>query len=212
MSTSSELIFFHAPQSRSTGVLNLLEELNADYKMHLLNLQTHDELTPEYRAINPMSKVPAIKHGDALVTEQAAVYMYLAELFPKANLAPAIGDPLRGPYLRWMVFYGSCFEPGVIDHSQKNPPTPPSTCPYSDYDTMLKTVSDQLEKGPFMLGERYTALDVLWGNALNWTMMFGIVPKLPVFTAYVTRVTSRPAFVRASEKEAALVAAQALPK
>ena len=95
-----------------------------------------------------MGKVPALLHDGALVTEQAAIYLYLADLFPAAGLAPPIGDPLRGPYLRWMVYYGSCFEPAVIDKSQQRPPAPPAASPYGDYDTMLATLTGQLAPGP----------------------------------------------------------------
>ena len=116
-----------------------------------------------------MGKVPAIVHDGALVTEQGAVYAYLADLYPEAGIAPAIGDPLRGPYLRWLFYYGSSFEPALIDKAMKREPAPPSTSPYGDYDTMLKTLTDQLATGPWLLGERFTAADVLWGTALRWT-------------------------------------------
>ena len=157
-----------------------------------------------YLAINPMGKVPAIRHGDALVTEQAAVFMYLADLYPEAGLAPAIGDPLRGPYLRWMVYYGSCFEPAVVDKAMKREPAAPSTSPYGDYDTMLTTLTNQLARGPYLLGERFTAADVLWGTALTWTTMFKLVPELPVIVDYMARVNARPAMARAQARDAAL--------
>ena len=127
-----------------------------------------------------MGKVPALRHGDALITEQVAIFLYLADLFPDAGLAPQIGDPLRGPYLRWMVFYAACFEPAVIDCATARDPAPLPMSPYGDYDTMLRTVTDQLAKGPYLLGERFTAADVLWGGALTWTTMFKLVPELPV--------------------------------
>jgi glutathione S-transferase len=111
MTTSTPITLHHAPNTRSTGALILLEELGAPFELHLLNMKAGEQREPAYLAINPMGKVPAVTHGDALVTEQVAVFLYLADLFPQAGLAPAIGDPLRGPYLRWMVFYGSCFEP-----------------------------------------------------------------------------------------------------
>ena len=199
--------FFHAPQSRSAGTRALFEELGVDYDLHALNLKTGDTRKPDYLAINPMGKVPAIRHGEALVTEQPAVFLYLADLYPEAGLAPPIGDPLRGPYLRWMVYYGSCFEPAVIDKSMQREPAPPSTCAYGDYDTMLKTLTDQLEHGPWLLGDTFSAADVLWGTALNWTVMFKLVPELPVIRAYVDRVLARPAMQRAAAADAALVAA-----
>lgn len=206
--TTPKLTFFHAPQTRSSGTLALLEELGADYELHLLSLEKGTQREPPYLAINPMGKVPAIRHGDALVTEQPAVMMYLADLFPEKGLAPPIGDPLRGPYLRWMVFYGSCFEPALIDRSMSREPPPPARSAYGDFDTVMKTLTDQLERGPYLLGERFTAADVLWGIALEWTTSFKLVPELPVIRAYVDRVVSRPAIRRASTKDAELAKGQ----
>lgn len=206
--TRPHVSFFHAPQSRSAGTRALLEELGADYELHLLNLKEGQQRQPDYLAINPMGKVPAIRHGDALVTEQPAIFIYLADLYPQAGLAPPLGDPQRGSYLRWLVFYGSCFEPALIDKSMQREPAPPSTNSYGDYDTMLKTLVDQLERGPYLLGERFSAADVLWGTALNWTTMFKLVPELPVIRAYIDRVLARPALQRAAALDAKLVATQ----
>ena len=170
---------FHAPQSRSGGVLVLLEELGADYELHVLDLRHGEQRKDAYLAVNPMGKVPAIVHDGALVTEQGALYTYLADLYPETGLAPAIGDRERGPYLRWLFFYGSSFEPAIVDRSMKREPAPPSTCPYGDYETMLKTLTDQLARGPYLLGDRISAADVLWGGALRWTTRFKLVPELP---------------------------------
>jgi glutathione S-transferase len=208
MTNSRRVTFFHAPQSRSGGTLALLEELGADYDLHLLNLKAGTQRQDDYLAINPMGKVPAIRHDEALVTEQPAVMMYLADLYPEAGLAPAVGDPLRGPYLRWMVYYGSCFEPALIDRSLQREPAPPSTSPYGTWDNVLDTLTAQLGRAPYMLGDRFSAADVLWGNALNWTTMFKLVPELPVIRAYIDRVVGRPAMQRAAAKDAELAAAQ----
>ena len=208
MTIDRHVTLFHSPQSRSAGALILLEELGADYELHVLSLKKGEQRQAGYLAVNPMGKVPAIVHNGALVTEQGAVYAYLADLYPEAGITPAIGDPLRGPYLRWLFFYGSSFEPALIDRSLKREPAPPSTSPYGDYETMLKTLTDQLAAGPFLLGERFTAADVLWGTALRWTTMFKLVPETPVVTGYIGRVTSRPAFARAGKIDADLIAAQ----
>ena len=208
MPASRHVTLFHSPQSRSAGALILLEELGADYELHVLNLKKGEQRRADYLAINPMGKVPAIVHDGALVTEQGAVYAYLADLYPEAGITPAIGDPLRGPYLRWLFYYGSSFEPALIDKSLKREPAPASTSPYGDYETMLKTLTDQLATGPFLLGERFTAADVLWGTALRWTTMFKLVPETPVVASYIARVTSRPAVARAAKIDADLIAAQ----
>lgn len=204
--TRPHVNFFHSPQSRSAGTRALLEELDADYELHLLDLKSGQQRQPEYLSINPMGKVPAIRHGDALVTEQPAIFIYLADLYPEAGLAPSIGDVQRGPYLRWLVFYGSCFEPAITDKSMQRDPASPSTNGYGDYETMLKTLVDQLERSPYLLGERFSAADVLWGTALHWTTMFKLVPELPLIRAYIDRVLARPAIQRAAALDAALVA------
>ncbi len=199
---SSRVTLFYAPQSRATGALALMEELGVPYDLEVLSLKANEQRGAKYLAVNPMGKVPAVLHDGALVTEQPAVYMYLADLYPEKNLAPRIGDPLRGPYLRWMVYYGSSFEPAVVDRSQKHPPAPPSTCPYGDFETMLKTLNDQLSKGPWMLGERFSAADILWGMALRWTTMFNLVPETPEIKRYIERVNALPSLQRASAKDA----------
>ena len=126
-------------------------------------------------------------------------------------MAPQIGDALRGPYLRWMVFYAACFEPAVVDRAAKHEPAPVMMSPYGDYDTMLATVVSQLRSGPYLLGERFSAADVLWGTALGWTTMFDLVPKEPVIMDYVQRIGARPATARVQAKDAELAAAQQQP-
>ena len=209
MSTDRKIIFYHSPQSRSAGTLFLLEELGADYELRTLDLKKNEQRGSDYLGVNPMGKVPAIVHDGALVTEQGAVYAYLADLYADAGITPAIGDPLRGPYLRWLFFYGSSYEPALIDRSMKREPAPPSTSPYGDYDTMLKTLWDQLGNGPYLLGDRFTAADVLWGTALRWTTMFKLVPETPAVKAYIERVTSRPAALRAAKIDEEIMAARA---
>jgi glutathione S-transferase len=208
MPDDRRVTLYHSPHTRSTGALILLEELGAPYDLHVLNMKAGEQRQPAYLAVNPMGKVPALRHGDAIITEQVAVYLYLADMFPEAGLAPQIGDPLRGAYLRWMLFYAACFEPAVVDRAAKHEPAPQTMSPYGDYETMLNTVVAQLASGPYLLGERFTAADVLWGTALGWTTMFGLVPKLPEITAYVNRIGSRPAAAHVQAKDAELAAAQ----
>jgi glutathione S-transferase len=205
----SPVAFFHAPNSRSSITRAMLEELEADYDLVALNLRADEQRTPDYLAINPMGKVPAIRHEDVLITEQPAILMYLAELYPEKNLAPAPGDPQRGAYLRWMVFYGSCFEPAMMDFSQKRAPVPPMQCGYGDYDSVMQVLAEQLQQGPWLLGDRFSAADVLWGGALDFGLMFKLVPDWPVFRDYARRVQARPAIRRTSALDEALAAEQA---
>ena len=207
--TDRHVTLFHALNSRSAGAVILLEELAADYELRVLDLTAGDTRKADYLAVNPMGKVPAILHGGALVAEQGAVYLYLADLYPEAGLAPAIGDPLRAPFLRWLFFYGSSFEPAIVDRALKREPAAMATSPYGDWDTMFGTLTSQLASGPYLLGDRFTAADVLWGTALRWTTMFKLVPESLVITDYIARVASRPAAARAAKIDADLVARRA---
>lgn len=205
----SRITLYHAPQTRSTGALILAEELGADIDVVTLDLRAGEQRAPAFLAVNPVGKVPAMLDGDALVTEQVAIFLFLAERFPERGLAPAVGDALRGPYLRWMAFFGSAFEPACVDRALKREAGAASMSPYGDFDTVLRTVTDQLGRGSYLLGERFTAADVLWAGGLNWLTLFGIVEKTPVIAAYLDRVTSRPAFAAVAARDGETAAAQA---
>ncbi|MFT4274966.1 MAG: glutathione S-transferase family protein [Rhodopseudomonas sp.] len=209
MTDPNRLTLFYSPQTRATGARVLLEELGAPYELHVLNMKAGEQRQPAYLAVNPLGKVPAIRSGDALVTEQVAITIYLADLFPQAGLAPALDDPLRGPYLRWIAYYGSSFEPAVVDRFMQREPAPITMSPYADYDTMLGALEAQLARGPYLLGDRFTAADVLWGMALDWTMNFGLVPKTDVFVRYAESITARPAFQRVNAADAEMAAQHA---
>lgn len=204
MATDRRVTFFHAPNTRSSGVLVLLEELQAEYDLHLLRFATGEQRGSDYLDVNPMGKVPAIRHGDAVITEQAAVYMYLAELYPEQSLAPPPGDPRRGPYLRWMVYYGSCVEPAVVDKSLGRDGAERSRSPYGDYESVFWTIDRHWAQnpGPWWLGESFTAADALWGNAMHFLTHFKLIPPTPAITAYVTRFRERESVARALARDA----------
>jgi len=207
MSTDRKLTFYHSPNTRSSGALVLLEELGADYELRVINMKAGEQRAPAYLAVNPMGKVPAVTHGDALVTEQVAIFLYLADLFPQAQLAPALDDPLRGPYLRWLVYYAAAFEPAIVDRAMKREQAPLAMSPYGDYETMLRTLTDRLAQERFILGERFSAADILWGTALGWTTMFKLVPETPVIMEYVERINARPSVAQVKARDAELSAA-----
>lgn len=207
MTSNDQITLYHGPNTRSSGTLLLLEELGVPYTLRVLNMKAGEHRAPDYLAVNPMGKVPAVKHGDAVITEQVAILIYLGDLFPEAGLAPSPHDPLRGPYLRWLAFYAASFEPAVIDRATKREVAPKSMSPYGDFDTMLATLTAQLAKGPYLLGERFTAADVLWGWGLAWTTMFKLVPELPEIKAYLERLSTRPSLARTRAKDAELAAA-----
>lgn len=206
---SETLTFFHAPQSRSSGVAMLLAELDAPHVVRVVNMKAGEQRQPGFLAVNPMGKVPAILHGRALITEQVAISIYLADLFPAAGLAPALNDADRGPYLRWLAFYGSCFEPALVDKAMKRDPAPPAMSPYGSFEVMLDTLTAQLRAGSTMLGERFTAADVLWGTSLGWMMRFGLLPELPEIAAYVERIRARPTYHHVQKQDETLAARHA---
>jgi glutathione S-transferase len=208
MPTTKPITLFHSPQTRSSGALALLEELKAPYTLHVLNMKAGEQRRPEFLAINPMGKVPAILHGDTLVTEQVAIGIYLADLFPEAGITPAIGDALRGPYLRWYVFYAACFEPAMVDKAMKREAGHAAMVPYGDLQTTLDTVTAQLNKGPWLLGEDFTAADVLWGTALTWMTGFGLLDAVAPIKTYVDRWNARPSVARVAQIDAELLRAQ----
>ena len=203
MATNLPLVYFHSPNTRSTGPLILLEELGADFELRVLDMGADEQRGDDFRALNPLGKVPALLHGDALVTEQIAIYTYLADLFPEQGLAPALDDPLRGPYLRWMAIYAGCFEPAVIDRFMKREAAPRAMSPYGDADELFASISAQLEAGPWMLGDDFLALDVLWGTAMSWITGFGLLEPTPAISAYIERTGARDAWQKVRADDAA---------
>ena len=150
-----------------------------------------------------MGKVPTIKHGDVVVTEGPAICCYLADAFPAAGLAPAIGDPRRGPYLRWMFFSGSCIEPAMSDHALKREPGKPSMMGYGSYEDVMNASVQAITAfgGLYLLGDKFSAADVVFGSAIMFGMQFGIIPQRPEFIAYADTLKARPALQRSKSKD-----------
>lgn len=194
------LTYFHMPHTRSSVGLALVYELGAPITVEVMNRAAGENRAPAYLAVNPLGKVPALIDGDVIVTEQVAIFLHLADRFSYGVLAPTLDDPLRGAYLRWMVFYAASFEPALVDKATKHAP-PESSAPYGTFDAMLATLVAQLTAGPYMLGHRFTAADILWASALGWTTKFGMVPHLPEIDAYMARVLDRPCFARVAEDD-----------
>ncbi len=199
------LTLYHAIPSRSSVSRWMLEEVGEPYDVHLLNLQAGENRTPAYLAINPMGKVPTLDHDGIIITESAAICSYLADAFPNAGLNVPVGDKRRGPYLKWLFFGPSCVEPAVTDRAFPRKEEPRrGTLGYGDYDTVMDVLAKGIERGPYLLGEQFTAADVVIGSGLRWGMMFKLIPERPEFLAYVGRLNQRPAAKRAQEKDAAL--------
>ena len=204
----AKLTLYHAAPSRSSIVRWMLEEVGEPYDLHVVNLAKGEQHQPEHIAVNPMGKVPALRHGDAVVTEAAAICTYLADEFPQARLNVPVGDPRRGPYLKWLFFGPSCIEPAMTDRAFPRQEQPRrGMLGYGDFDTVMEVVAKAVEPGPYLLGEQFTAADVIVGSTLRWGLMFGLLPTRPEFIAYVGRLEQRPALQRAVAADQKLAAA-----
>jgi glutathione S-transferase len=204
----AKLMLYHAAPSRSSITRWMLEEVGEPYDIHLLSLSKGDNRTPEYLAVNLMGKVPALKHGDVVITEAAAICAYLADEFPRAKLNVPIGDPRRGVYLKWLFFGPSCIEPAMTDRAFPRKEEPRrAMLGYGDFDTVIDVLTKAVAKGPYLMGEQFTAADVIIGSTLRWGTMFKLLPERPEFTAYVGRLAQRPALQRAEAQDKELAAA-----
>jgi len=204
----AKLTLYHAAPSRSSITRWMLEEVGEPYDIHLLNLSNGDTHAPDYLAVNPMGKVPALKHGDAVITEGAAICAYLADEFPRAKLNVPIGTPRRGVYLKWLFFGPNCIEAAMMDRANPRKEEPRrGMLGYGDFDTVMNVSAKAVAKGPYLMGEQFTAADVVVGSTLRFGMMFKLVPERSEFTAYTNRLAARPAFQRAEAKDKELAAA-----
>jgi glutathione S-transferase len=200
-----KLTLYHAAPSRSSIVHWMLEEVGEPYEIHLLSMKRGENREPAYLAVNPMGKVPALKHGDVVITEAAAVCLYLADAFPRAGLTVPIGDKRRGPFLKWMFFGPSCIEPAITDRAYPRKEVPRAgALGYRDIDALADLIAKALAAGPYLMGEQFTAADVVIGAAVRWGMMFKLLPERPGFADYAARLSQRPAVQRADAKDKAL--------
>ena len=205
----AELTLYHAAPSRSSIVRWMLEEIGEPYEIKLLRLSEGDQQKPDYLAINPMGKVPALKHGDVVITEAAAICTYLADAFPKAGLSVPIGDPRRGIYLKWLFFGPGCLEPAVIDRAAPRKEEPRrAMLGYGDFDTVMNVLARAVEKGPWLMGEQFTAADVVIGSNIRWGTIFKLIPERKEFLDYSARIAARPAAQRAEAKDKELAPPQ----
>jgi glutathione S-transferase len=200
------ITFYTNPMSRGQIARWMLEEVGAPYEQVLLDYGTSMK-APDYLAINPMGKVPAIRHGEVVVTESAAICAYLADAFPETELAPSVGNPLRGAYYRWLFFGAGPVETAVTNTYLKWEPTPEQSMMvgYGSFAKVLDVLQDLVASGPYLLGERFTAVDVSLGSQIAWGIGFGTMEKRPGFEDYVARISDRPAYRKAKEIDAALM-------
>ena len=198
----SDLTLYHASPSRSSVALWMLEEVGQPYDIKLLRLSAGDNMKPDYLAINPMGKVPALKHRDTVITELAAICTYLADEFPEMKLNVPVGTPKRGVYLKWLFFGPGCLEPAVIDRvAPRKEAARRAMLGYGDFDTTMNVLAKAIEKGPWLMGDQFTAADVLIGSNIRWSTIFKMIPERKEFTDYIVRIAARPAAQRAEAKD-----------
>jgi glutathione S-transferase len=204
---ADELVLYTNPQSRGRIARWMLEETGQPYKVEVLDYASSMK-APAYLAINPMGKVPALRHGDAVVTETAAICAYLADAFPQAKLAPPPGDRLRALYYRWMFFTA-----GPVEAATSNkalgfvvPPDRERMIGYGNFPLVMNTLETAVSRGPYLLGDSFTAADVYVGSTIGFGMMFGTMEKRPAFEQYWKRISARPAMARAKELDDAQAA------
>jgi glutathione S-transferase len=200
------LTFYTNPMSRGRIARWMLEEVGEPYETVVLDYDTTMK-SPEYLAVNPMGKVPAIRYGDTIVTEGAAICAFLADMFPDRGLAPAPGNPKRGPYYRWLFFAAGPVEAAVTAKSLGllAPEDKKRMAGYGSFDETIDCLETALRPGPFICGEQFTAADVYVGAQIGWGMMFGSIDKRPMFQDYVGRLQSRPAAIRANQLDDSLM-------
>ena len=205
---ADELVFYTNPQSRGRIIRWMLEEVGQPYKTEVIDYGAIK--SPAYLAVNPMGKVPALRHGDAIVTETAAICAYLADAFPQAKLAPASGDRQRAPYYRWMFFTAGPVEAATSNKALNFvvPPGRERMIGYGTYEQTMNALETAVSKGKYLLGDNFSAADVYVGSAIGFGLMFGTMEKRPAFEQYWQRLSARPACQRAKELDDALVAAQ----
>ncbi len=192
---------YWSPRTRSFASLWTLEETGMPYEAVLTDIATGAQKSPDYLAINPMGKVPALKDGDATIAESAAIIAYIAEKYPDAKLAPAIGDPARAKYLQWL-FFNANIEAAITQIFTKIN-MPASSAGWGSADQVFDVLEQALDKGPWLLGETFSAADIAIGSGLNFAVRaFKMVPTRPAFDRYLDRCVARPAFQRADKMAA----------
>jgi glutathione S-transferase len=205
---TDQLTFYTHPMSRGRIARWMMEEVGKPYETVVLDYATTMK-APEYLAINPMGKVPALKHGEVVVTEAAAICAYLADAFPELGLAPPLGDARRGPYFRWMFFAAGPMEGAMAARALGASVTPEQKrmTGWGDQSDLLNGIETAIKGRDYILGDTFSAADVYFGSHVGWGMQFGSIEKRPVFEAYNERLQNRPANIRAREIDDKLMAA-----
>jgi len=195
---------YHHPFSRAAGMVWSLEEVGQPYELVYTDLMKGEHKTPDFMKLNPMGKLPVLVDGDAVISEGAAINMYLGDRYGAGKLAPAVDDPRRGTYLRWSFFPAAVIEPGLMA-KREGWEFKASAAGWGDAATMLDAIEVAIGKGPYLLGEQFTMVDITFGGTLRFMLQFGMLEKRAAYTDYVGRLNERPAMKRADAKNMAIM-------
>lgn len=198
------IVLYHHPQSRAASVVWMLEEVGCDYEIQHVDLRAGAQRTPEFLALNPMGKLPVLVDGDAVVTETAAIGVYLADRHAPGRLAPALDDPARGTFLRWSFFAPSVLEPACMARAAEWTYRDTSAG-WGRFEAVVASLEQALASGPWLLGERFSMADVILGGTIRYMLRFEMLPPNEAFTAYASRLSERPALQRAEARNAAIL-------
>lgn len=195
----SKPVLYYCPRTRADTTMWMNVELGEVCDIEVVNLKAGSHKAPDFVAINPMGKMPALAHDGVIVTEAAAICAYLADVFADKGFAPSIGDRQRGAYYRWLFFAPSVVEPMMLDKLGQIKRENPTAAGHGTEADVLATLNAALSKAPYLLGDKATAADIVMGSTLNFATMFGAIEKKGAIAEYVDRVTARPAYARMQE-------------
>ena len=203
MMRAMTITLYYHPFSRAAGTLWTLEEIGEPYELAFVDIMKGGQKSPPVVDLNPMGKIPVLVDGDTVVTENAAIALYLADRYASGRLAPRLDDPQRGTYLRWTLFSPSVIEPGIMAQAG-GWQFKPGQVGWGDFPAMLKTMEHALAGRDFLLGDTFSIADVVFGGTVRFMLQVGSLQPTPTFTAYVERLGKRPALQRADARNAAI--------
>jgi len=193
------LVLHYHPHSRAAGTIWALEEVGVPYELNVVDLSKGEQKQPDFVAINPMGKLPTLVDGDVVVTEAAAICLYLADRYAAGRLSPALDSPRRGAYLRWSFFAPSVIEPAVMAKGA-GWAVKEVSAGWGTYESMIAAAQSAVARGPFLLGEQFSMADVVFGGLLRFLMGFKQIEPTPIFSSYVDRLNERLAYQRADAR------------
>jgi glutathione S-transferase len=197
------IVLYHHPFSRASSALWMLEEVGCPYELHYVDIVGNAQKAPEILALNPMGKLPILTDGDAVVTELAAIGLYLADRYAYGRLSPKVDDPARGTYLRWSFFGPSVIEPGAMAKAG-GWTFREGAAGWGSYEAMLSAMESAILGRDFILGDTFSMADANFGGTLRYMLLFKMIEPRPAFTAYTERLAARPAFQRSEARNAAI--------